>query len=186
MSPSMSEIKDQQTHVQITNHMDHAITIPQNTTIAVFRILTPNQAKNVQPMTNEQLTLITKFPDEAANVINQLFQDPSATNDKRWYPTPEICDDPDKLNKVERRIYDELIKLREAEKLNPTCDDEQRQAFLKNFSWDDSILTEHEQQRIEELLVKDHTIFARHRLDILDTLDTRNSLDKHTEMKPTT
>ena len=73
---------------------------------------------------------------------------------------------PDKLNKIERRIYDELIKLREAEKLNPTCDDEQRQAFLNNFSWDDSILTEHEQQRIEELLVKYHTIFARHRLDI--------------------
>ena len=166
VSPSMSEIKDQQTHVQITNHMDHAVTIPQNSTIAVFRILTPNQARNIQPMTNEQLTLITKFPDEAANVINQLFQDPSATNDKRWYPTPETCDNPDKLNKIERRIYDELIKLREAEKLNPTCDDEQRQAFPKNFSWDDSILTEHEQQRIEELLVKYHSIFARHRLDI--------------------
>ena len=166
VSPSMSEIKDQQTHVQITNHMDHAVTIPQNSTIAVFRIVTPNQARNIQPMTNEQLTLITKFPDEAANVINQLFQDPSATKDKRWYPTPETCDNPDKLNKIERRIYDELIKLREAEKLNPTCDYEQRQAFLKNFSWDDSILTEHEQQRIEELLVKYHTIFARHRLDI--------------------
>ena len=100
VSTSMSEIKDQQTHVQITNHMDHAVTIPQNSTIAVFRILTPNQARNIQPMTNEQLALITKFPDEAANVINQLFQDPSATNDKRWYPTPETCDDPDKLKDV--------------------------------------------------------------------------------------
>ena len=38
--------------------------------------------------------------------------------------------------------------------------------FLKNFSWDDSVPTEHEQQRIEELLVKYHTIFVRHRLDI--------------------
>ena len=53
VSPSMSEIKDQQTHVQITNHKDHAGTIPQNSTIAVFRILTPNQARNIQPMTNE-------------------------------------------------------------------------------------------------------------------------------------
>ena len=127
VSPSMSEIKDQQTYVQITNPMDHIITIPQHSTVAVFRILTPNQAKNIQPMTNEQLALITKYPDEASNVINQLFQDPSATNDKRWYPTPETCDDPDKLNKIERRIYDEIIQLREAEKLNPKCDDEQRQ-----------------------------------------------------------
>ena len=90
----------------------------------------------------------------------------SATNDKRWYPTPETCDDPDKLDEIEKRIYDEIIQLREAEKLNPTCDNEQRQAFLKIFCWGDSILTEHEQQRIEALLVKYHTIFARHRLDI--------------------
>ena len=166
VSPSMSKINDQQSHVQITNYLDHTITIPQHTTVAVFRILTPNQAKNVQPMTNEQLTLISKFPDEANNVINQLFQEPDANKDKRWYPTPDTCDDPDKLNKIERRIYDEIIQLREAEKLDPTRDDDQRRAFLKNFSWDDSILTEQEQQRIEALLVKYHTIFARHRLDI--------------------
>ena len=117
-------------------------------------------------MTSEQLTLITKFPDEATKVINQLFQEPDASKDKRWYPTPETCDEPEKLNKIERRIYDEIIQLREAEKLDPTRDDDQRRTFLKNFSWDDSILTEQEQQRIEALLVKYHTIFARHRLDI--------------------
>ena len=166
VSPSMSKINDQQSHVQITNYLDHIITKPQHTTVAVFRILTPNQAKNVQPMTNEQLTLISKFPDEANNVINQLFQEPDANKDKRWCPTPDTCDDPDKLNKIERRIYDEIIQLREAEKLDPTRDDDQRRAFLKIFSWDDSILTEQEQQRIEALLVKYHTIFARHRLDI--------------------
>ena len=44
VSSSMSEIKDQQTYIQITNHMDHKITIPQHSTVAVFRILTPNQA----------------------------------------------------------------------------------------------------------------------------------------------
>ena len=166
VSPSMSEIKKQQSQVQITNHLDHAITIPQHTTVAVFRILTPNQAKNVQPMTNEQLTLVSKFSDEADIVINQLFQEPSATKDKRWYPTPKTCDDPDNLNKIERRIYDEVIQLREAEKLDPACDDDQRQTFLKNFSWNDSILTEQEQQRIEALLVKYHMIFARHRFHI--------------------
>ena len=166
VSPSMSEINDQQSHVQITNYLDHTITIPQHTIVAVFRTLTPNQAKNVQPMTNEQLTLISKFPDEAKNVINQLFQEADANKDERWYPTPDTCDNPDKLNKIERRIYDEIIQLREAEKLDLTRDDDQRRAFLKNFTWDDSVLTEQEQQRIEALLVKYHTIFARHRLDI--------------------
>ena len=99
-------------------------------------------------------------------MINQLFRDPGASTDKQWYPTPETCDDYDQLHRIERRIYDEIIQLREAEKLDPTCDDEQRQTILKNFSWDDSILHEQEQQRYEALLVNYHQIFARHRLDI--------------------
>ena len=70
-------------------------------------------------MTNEKLTLISEFTDQAGNVINQLFQDPSASTDKRWYPTPETCDNFDKLNKIKRRKYDEIIQLREAEKPNP-------------------------------------------------------------------
>ena len=37
VSPSMSEIREKQSHVQITNHLDHAIIIPRNTTIAVFK-----------------------------------------------------------------------------------------------------------------------------------------------------
>ena len=60
MSLSMSEIRKQQSHVQNTNHLDHTITYPQDTTIAVFKILTPNQVKNVRPMTKDQLTL---FPN---------------------------------------------------------------------------------------------------------------------------
>ena len=38
-------------------------------------------AKNIQPM--RKSTLISKLPDEADSVINQLFQDPSATTDNR-------------------------------------------------------------------------------------------------------
>ena len=119
VSPSMSDIREQHSHVQVTNHQDHTITIPRNTTIAVFKIVTPNQAKNVQPMTNEQLTLNSEFPDEPDSVITQLFQDPIASTDKRWYPTTETCDDAEKLNRIERRTYDEIIQLPEAEKTQP-------------------------------------------------------------------
>ena len=49
--PSFSEIREQQSHVSVTNHLDHAITIPQITTFAEFKILTPNQARNIQHMT---------------------------------------------------------------------------------------------------------------------------------------
>ena len=95
-----------------------------------------------------------------------IFQDPTAKSDRQWYPTPETCDVPSKLNKIEKRINDEIVKLREQEKLDPTANEEQRHEFLANFQWEQSILSPQEKQKIEALLVKYHDIFARHRLDI--------------------
>ena len=70
MSPAMAQITEMKSHVQIINLTIHTITVSPNTTVATFRIMTPNQAKNLQPMSTEQLTLITKYPDEANNVLN--------------------------------------------------------------------------------------------------------------------
>ena len=154
------------THVQTTNPLDYQITISVGTAVASFKIMTPKQANNLQPLTNHQLNLITQYPDEATAVLNHIFQDPNEKTDRRWYPTTETCDDPSKLNKTERRIYDEIVKLWTEEKLDPTSSEEQRQEFLANFKWEQSILNFHEKQEIEPLLVKYHDIFARHRLDI--------------------
>ena len=99
-------------------------------------------------MSNEQSTLLSENPEEANNMLNQLFQEPKAKADRRWYRTPEICDDPSRLNPVERRIHDEITELREKEKLDTRVDDEQRKAFLANFQWENSILTDHERQQL--------------------------------------
>ena len=166
VSPALSETREGCTHVQVSNPLDYQITINVGTAVASFKIITPKQAINLQPMTSHQLNLITQYPDEATAVLNHIFQDPNEKTDRRWYPTPETCDDPSKLNKIERRIYDEIVKLRAEEKLDPTSSEEQRQEFLANFKWEQSILNPHEKQEIEALLVKYHDIFARHRLDI--------------------
>ena len=166
VSPALNETQEGRTHVQITNPLDYQITINAGTPVASFKIMTPKQANNLQPMTNHQLNLISQYPDDAEAVLNQIFQDPTTKSDRRWYPTPETCDDPSKLNKIEKRIYDEIVKLRAEEKLDPTASEEQRHEFLANFQWEQSILSLHEKQKIEALLVKYHDIFARHRLDI--------------------
>ena len=112
--------------------------------MASFKIMTPKQANNLQPMTSHQLNLITQYPDEATPVLNHIL--------------------------IERRIYDEIVKLRAEEKLDPTSNKEERQEFLANFKWEQSILNLHKKQEIEALLVKYHDTFVRHRLDIgIDT-----------------
>ena len=83
-----------------------------------------------------------------------------------WFATPETCDDPSKLSKVEKRIYEAIKIFKELERLNPQNSETERLDFLSKFNWENSILNDEEKAKVEELLVKYHHIFARHRLDI--------------------
>ena len=69
--------------------------------------------------------------------VSQLFQEQTENDVKRWYPTPEMCDDPMILNKMERRNYDEIFTNRGKEHLNPTETDEQRKNFWSKVNWDE-------------------------------------------------
>ena len=146
VSPALSETQEGRTHVQITNPLEYQITINVGTPVASFKIMTTKQATNLHSLTNQQLNLISQYPDDAEAVLNQIFQDPTAKSYRRWYPTPETCDDPSKLNKSEKRIYDGIAKLGAEEKLDPTASEEQRHEFLANFQWEQSILNPHEKQ----------------------------------------
>ncbi len=70
------------------------------------------------------------------------------------------------MNHVEKRIYNETLKFREAENLNPLNSPDEEKKFLSNFMWEGSILNEQEKRKVEQLLVKYHDVFARHRLDV--------------------
>ena len=165
VSPALVDLDEGNTTIQVTNPNNHTFTLDANTTLEHFRKPTPHQAANNTPMPVEHLNLITKYPDEAEAVINQLFVNPDMKPTK-WYPITETCSEPDKLNAIERRIYDEILALRELEKLDRSQSDEQRMNFPKNFTWDDSLLTPSQRLQVEELLVKYNSIFARHHFDI--------------------
>ena len=55
--------------------------------------------------------------------------------------------------------------LQAVETLDPTKDAESRAKFLENFDWKDSVLTPEDKEKIEDLLVEFHDIFARHRFE---------------------
>ena len=63
-------------------------------------------------------------------------------------------------------IYNELLELKELEKLNPQENETSRKSFLSNFDWSDTTLSPEERQQVEEILIDFHGIFARHRFDI--------------------
>ena len=77
----------------------------------------------------------------------------TVTDGKRWYLSQEMCDYPTKVNKIERRIYDDIITLRGTEHLSPTKTDARRKKFLSKISWIELLLKPDEKTRVEHLLV---------------------------------
>ena len=83
-----------------------------------------------------------------------------------WFPTPKKPGNTEDDTPIQTRSLTELCELQRKEKLNPKDDSESRTEFLKRFGWTDTLLTETEKQAVEDILVENHDIFARHRTDI--------------------
>ena len=118
-----------------------------------------------------------KNPDEFEHEINQLIIDEEFNGDsqpprpkldymKFWFPTPETCKNPTALKGVEKRIYNELQKLKEIDSIDPHINDEYRKQFLQRFKWNEFIMKANEKQQVEDLLVEFLDVFAKHRFDV--------------------
>ena len=156
--------KDNQTSLGVLNILPHNITISNNTQVARVTILTPKQAAYLQPINP---ALLTNYFNEQ---VNTLIADSTTkvfpSKDPFWFPTPENCQEPEKLTGIHKRIYDEICKLKSQEKLDPINSEKDRQHFLQQFPWTNSVFNDSQKRTVEDLLLQFHHIFARHRLDI--------------------
>ena len=79
---------------------------------------------------------------------------------------PETCKHLERLQNVEERIYNDLSKLQELDKIHPQTDKNFCAKFLQRFKRKDSVLSETQKRQIEELLVEFSDIFVKHRFDV--------------------
>ena len=117
------------------------ITIPRNSDVAYFKLLSPQQAETLTPIDPQLLTMAKfKNPDEFEHEINQLIiyeefngdskpPRPKSGYKKFWFPTPETCKNPTALKGVEKKIYNELQKLKELASIDPHIIDEYHNQF---------------------------------------------------------
>ena len=152
------------TIIGILNLNPFTVTISSRTRIAKFIFLTPNQANCIHPIEPSIISSITE--NKIFNENNRTSSTTWIPTDNFWFPTPENCHENSKLTGVWKIIYDTIVKLRQNEKLDPTVDKENRTKFLSKFDWNDSIFSHEQKKHMENLLVKYHKIFARHRLDL--------------------
>ena len=169
IASSLSTVNNNAVGYQVINFSDMPYTIPTDTHMADFRVLTPEQIKHIKPVDPSTLTFMMHQHIENTDLyLNQLMKTNQSSDEQEtyWFPTPEEPGDPDTYTPIQQRIYDELLELKQLEQLNPNDNDESRRKFLGHFDWTDTTLSPFEKQHIEDILVQYHDIFARHRFDI--------------------
>ena len=67
---------------------------------------------------------------------------------------------------IRKRVYEELVELKKRDQLDLTTSYTSRKSFSTNFEWSKSVLTVHEKEIVEEVLVDSHKIVAPYRVDI--------------------
>ena len=86
----------------------------------------------MKPVPQAHVLPTNNHSEECEHILGQLFHDQTGNDGKQWYRTLQTCDDPSKLNKIERQMFDEIITLRGKEKLNLTKTDEQREHLCQS------------------------------------------------------
>ena len=167
--PALVTLNDGNILIPVNNFTDHPYKLKKGLHIANFSVMTPEQMKYVKPVDPASTWhLLQNDQEQAAHYVSSLIKtnrNPQ-NSENYWFPTPEDPGNPEEHTPIQKRILRELQALQDLETLDPTTDAESRAKFLKNFDWKDSTLTPEEKEKIEELLVEFHDIFARHRFDI--------------------
>ena len=132
VSAALVSLTEGKTTLQITNPHSHTCTLDSCVAVDNFKVMTAQQAAKTKPVPHAHVLLMNNHPEECEHILSQFFHKQTENIGKRWYPTPEPFDDPSKLNKIEKRIYDEIIAFRGKEQLNPTKSDEQRKIFCQS------------------------------------------------------
>ena len=169
LASSLSTAHEMKVPIRITNTSHTPFTIKKNSVVAEFHITTPNEAENIKLFSAAALKVLTEDDSEQAlEYVNELLKttEKPETSQQFWFPTPDNPGDPSTHTPVQRRILREIEELEEIQKLNPTTSQQDRQEFLENFKWDDTQLDDRDRKDIENILVENHDLFARHRPDI--------------------
>ena len=164
-------------YITAFNITDHHVTLPFKTEIGKFSILTLTEAENLIPIDAEMLAFAKmNNPDDIEMGINELIQqhcDNQQSQQQRqpeyekfWFPTPETCQNPVLLPQIQRDIYDQILHFQGLEKIEPKMNFQDRLTFIKNFKWENSVLTHDQRSKVEDLLVEFSDIFAKHRFDV--------------------
>ena len=120
-SHSMFTMFDKGLAVRITDTTESPNLIKNETQIAEFSVVTPEQSLYLKPVDMAILSVIPQGDLEMTTYLNELLRTNKRKQQKNtfWFPTPENPGRPGDHTPIQTRILKELIELKEKEKFNP-------------------------------------------------------------------
>ena len=96
ITSSLSTVNKNAIGYQIIDFSELPYTITNDTHLADFKILTPEQIKHIQPVNPAMLSFMIQHEESTEIYINELLNVPSQNPDREpyWFPTPEEPGDP--------------------------------------------------------------------------------------------
>ena len=147
ISHSMSTISGKKIAARMTNTTESPYRIKEHTQNAEFSVVTPEQSsKHIKPVDMAILSMIPQDDPDLTAYLKELLRTSKLEQQDNtfWFPTPENFGKPEDHTPIQSRILNELIELKDKEKLNPQESTESENKFLKRFDWTDTLLTEME------------------------------------------
>ena len=163
VASSLSTISNSKIEIRVTNTSPNPFTLKKNANVAEFTILSPQEAKQLHPFNSAALKVLAEDnTEQALEYVNALLKssEKPQTTQNFWFPTPDNPGDPSTHTPIQSRILREIEELENIQKLNPHNSPEDRAAFLANFKWTDSQLSDEDKKDIEETLVEYNDMFA--------------------------
>ena len=136
--------------------------------IATSSILTPEQAKEIEPVNPAPLRhCVDTNHDDDIHYVNAVLEllKLEECNEPNWFPTPQEPGDENQHAPKQKRVLQEVTALQKLEKLNTKDNKQSFIQFLPGFHLTDSTLDQEACWAIGELLIEFHDIFTRQRFD---------------------
>ena len=124
ISHSMSPMIDRKVAVRVTNTTESPYTVNNNTQIAEFFVVTPEQSKFIKPLDTAILSMIPEGDPDLITYLTELLRmsKPDQQNNTFLFLTPENPGNTENHTPIQTRTLKELRELQRKEKLNPKDD----------------------------------------------------------------
>ena len=125
LDENVTTTQGKQNTILIKNFLEHPCTLKRGCYVAAFKLLTPQQVKEIKPVNPAPLHhLLDTNHDDAIQYVNAILKRSKSEecDETYWFSTPQGFGDEPQLTPIQKCILQKLIVLQKLELIQPLPD----------------------------------------------------------------